>query len=467
MVRCIEDPRERRRSWNIGKDAHPNPMVSKHAANVIWISVRGLGHVAGVYVPPLGSSSSDPPFTEIIGKLAIDTKEFGTSSRVWILGDMNARVGELSNKVGEEQLRRNSKDKVVNQRGADMMSSLNGVGLWLINGVAHQAANTFENHNGASCIDFMWTSDKEQALKGYDEWQDAVCTVSDHIMVSLKTTVIATTQNKRARRRQAWRRDASDEWSEATNFSWTHVTRECEFESIHTHWSRWKECFEEEATRWVGRTKSRVTKHWKHEWDQELQDLTVAKNKKRRAGICHKLEKRCIRRRKRQILRRRRVMRRQLRENNPKKRIQSMLGSSRKEVPSELCYKGKQLKKEQVSGAWVEMFLKQDSIPVEEDQEQWVQGALQWCRGQTNKYYVSSLDKDITYKEVTEAIRKAPNAKAVGVDGIPMDLVKKGGAMIAIALAEVFKKAFKQEEVPDDWRRGVVVPTVLNSVMPR
>jgi hypothetical protein len=51
-----------------------------------------------------------------------------------------------------------------------------------------------------------------------------------------------------------------------------------------------------------------------------------------------------------------------------------------------------------------------------------------------------------------------PKRKAVGIDAIPVELVKEGGAGIKEALSKVFKKAFADEEVPSDWRRGVVVP---------
>ena len=37
--------------------------VGSFAANVKWIFVKGLGYVAGVYVPPSGSFSNDPSTT--------------------------------------------------------------------------------------------------------------------------------------------------------------------------------------------------------------------------------------------------------------------------------------------------------------------------------------------------------------------------------------------------------------------
>ena len=35
--------------------------VGTYASNVVWLHIKGLGYVAGVYVPPIGSFSNDPP----------------------------------------------------------------------------------------------------------------------------------------------------------------------------------------------------------------------------------------------------------------------------------------------------------------------------------------------------------------------------------------------------------------------
>ena len=60
--------------------------VSKFAANVLWIEVDGIGRLAGVYAPPVGSSSHDPPFAEILNALAAGVRAAG-KQRSWILGE--------------------------------------------------------------------------------------------------------------------------------------------------------------------------------------------------------------------------------------------------------------------------------------------------------------------------------------------------------------------------------------------
>ena len=119
--------------------------------NVIWIHVKGIGHVAGVHAPPSGSSNHDPPFIDITNCLATGVKANRLKERVWIMGETNAKIGEMPNEVGEARTPRTSEDKVVNQRGRDLMRALNAEGMWAVKGNREKAAVTFENHSGASC----------------------------------------------------------------------------------------------------------------------------------------------------------------------------------------------------------------------------------------------------------------------------------------------------------------------------
>ena len=120
----------------------------------------------------------------------------------------------------------------------------------------------------------------------------------------------------------------------------------------------------------MGRTKSRKGKHWKGEWDVQMHDLTRVKNWKRRMGLCHKEEKRAIKRRKRQLKRERKRMRRErllrLRTRDPRKywrQIQDLMGKPKGDTPTGVYYKGKQLEQEETLQAWADMFLKQNLSP--------------------------------------------------------------------------------------------------------
>ena len=140
------------------------------------------------------------------------------------------------------------------------------------------------------------------------------------------------------------------------------------------------------------------------------------------------------------------------------RKVNELMGKVKAEMPTDLCYKGKALDGRNVDGAWADMFLKQEPIPVEPQEEKWVKNAITTYWNLTERHWDPHLDRAIQMDEVLKAIKKAPNAKAVGIDEIPMDLVKKGGPGIQIALTNLFRQAYDEEDVPDDWRRGVVVP---------
>jgi len=65
---------------------------------------------------------------------------------------------------------------------------------------------------------------------------------------------------------------------------------------------------------------------------------------------------------------------------------------------------------------------------------------------------------DFTVQEVIKAIAKQKNNKAAGVDEIPIELLKHGQDELAEKLTNVFNTIWHIEDVPDDWRQGVLLP---------
>jgi len=67
-----------------------------------------------------------------------------------------------------------------------------------------------------------------------------------------------------------------------------------------------------------------------------------------------------------------------------------------------------------------------------------------------------SLDP-ITDEEVTRAIRKLKNGKAAGSDHIQPELLKHAES-ITPRLANLFNTVWQKQEVPTDWRDGIIIP---------
>jgi len=56
------------------------------------------------------------------------------------------------------------------------------------------------------------------------------------------------------------------------------------------------------------------------------------------------------------------------------------------------------------------------------------------------------------------AIKKAKNNKAAGDDECINEILKQGGEQMVESLVILFRKMWKEEKVPIDWARGVIIP---------
>jgi hypothetical protein len=55
-------------------------------------------------------------------------------------------------------------------------------------------------------------------------------------------------------------------------------------------------------------------------------------------------------------------------------------------------------------------------------------------------------------------LKKAQNGKAAGDDGCINEILKTGGDEMKISLLLLFQKIWKEEKIPVDWARGVIIP---------
>uniref|UniRef100_A0A7I5E8S3 Reverse transcriptase domain-containing protein n=1 Tax=Haemonchus contortus TaxID=6289 RepID=A0A7I5E8S3_HAECO len=63
----------------------------------------------------------------------------------------------------------------------------------------------------------------------------------------------------------------------------------------------------------------------------------------------------------------------------------------------------------------------------------------------------------ITKEEVSAAIECLKNRKSPGLDEISAELLKAGSTVVVEKLVKLFNRCWSQGEVPEDWRRGVIV----------
>jgi len=140
-----------------------NPKIAKESKseNLLWIEIglESKWFVAIVYIPRDSGDQND----QTLAELQRDILVFGSKGRAIVMGDFNARVGELPNIVSnpflnknELVIKRQSRDKTVSRQGKELMTTLNAVGLGLVNGSYEIADYTSIQHSGNSVIDSIW-----------------------------------------------------------------------------------------------------------------------------------------------------------------------------------------------------------------------------------------------------------------------------------------------------------------------
>ena len=76
------------------------------------------------------------------------------------------------------------------------------------------------------------------------------------------------------------------------------------------------------------------------------------------------------------------------------------------------------------------------------------------------KYCISNdiLNRKITRNEIENAIRKAKNGKATGIDGLPLELILSNSLAFAPILECLFNSIFESCSYPERWVDGVITP---------
>ena len=64
----------------------------------------------------------------------------------------------------------------------------------------------------------------------------------------------------------------------------------------------------------------------------------------------------------------------------------------------------------------------------------------------------------VSKDEVLGAIKQLKSHKAPGVDGIHAEILKAGGDPMATMIHRLIEKIWEKEQVPEDWRKAVIVP---------
>lgn len=64
----------------------------------------------------------------------------------------------------------------------------------------------------------------------------------------------------------------------------------------------------------------------------------------------------------------------------------------------------------------------------------------------------------ISEKEVADAIAKLKCGKAMGMDGVSVEMIKKGGKTVREWFVRLCNACYQEKKVPDDWKKACTVP---------
>ena len=155
---------------------NPSKVLESKDGNELWISIglKDKWYVGIVYITP-----TEKDYETRLQNLQQNVFKFAIKGRVIIMGDFNARVGELPNIIpndssGEEKYyNRSSLDKICNARGKSLMESLNAANLLLLNGMDSIAKFTSHQMAGSATIDFVWTLQADlNIVRNLTVWND-------------------------------------------------------------------------------------------------------------------------------------------------------------------------------------------------------------------------------------------------------------------------------------------------------
>jgi hypothetical protein len=90
------------------------------------------------------------------------------------------------------------------------------------------------------------------------------------------------------------------------------------------------------------------------------------------------------------------------------------------------------------------------------------------CGSSAIELYISSddLNRQFMHRiqefEVKDALKRIKGGKAMGPDGIPIDVWRSLRDVAIVWLTKLFNLIFRSNKMPDEWRRSILVPIFNN-----
>ena len=73
-----------------------------------------------------------------------------------------------------------------------------------------------------------------------------------------------------------------------------------------------------------------------------------------------------------------------------------------------------------------------------------------------------ALSEPLTVAKIIRALRLLQKGKVPGEDGISVELLQLGGSAVVKVMKKLADQIWKQESIPADWRKQLIVPIFQN-----
>jgi hypothetical protein len=114
------------------------------------------------------------------------------------------------------------------------------------------------------------------------------------------------------------------------------------------------------------------------------------------------------------------------------------------------------LKDEDIKNRWREYF---DKLFNEESESSSIE--LDISSDDLNRQFVRMIRES----EVKDVLKRMKGGKAMGPDGIPIEVWRSLGDVAIVWLTKLFNLIFRSNKMPDEWRRSILVQIFKNKEM--
>ena len=486
-------------------------IIGQDEEDILWVQAKIAGRrirIGVFYLAPQGTTSGRGNRADKF-LLGLTENQIEMNRNTILLGDFNARVGQgVQNLLddGEDwNVSYESIDEVISTRGKRMLQVCQELNMVIATGTRGKASRfTCETTNGASIVDHICMSRDVWSITrsvGVVESLLAEVVDSDHNMVCAEIkydeVAVKTTKRQKTKRWDTEDRGRSEHWTklqeEVQNSKGWWEQKEVLGCSVQEQWQNFRTWADEMLRKGVGCNRKR-RQAGKERWlsvDKQVLESRknckviyrkIAKHPKvtrqdrdevKTLWKQHARQKRHRRKRARTVYwsNKRAEMKRfeQLRATDPKtmwRYFKQLMGKAKGSIQVPKSVKDQDGTMKQGSEAeqvWTEEWKalgKQDmkDPAYQEDFAEKVVKNNKERQGGSKDHDGGMLDNSITLKEVKAAIKRLRRGKASGTDGIPNEFMMKGGAGVVEVVWKLVQKVWREEEIPDEWAEGLVVP---------